>query len=187
LQTALIVAKMNAQPEATTEEYRDAESRPGEQATLTHSRSGKLALYKLTPGGSVRFMVNAPSALTVLSQPNYSDVCFDCGEPDCLAMTTVPGETSTNRCAGRPPRASRICPHPECGKRVWDTKPTGVFYQEKFATVGEDTGDPTVIRDEMYETSTPESRTASAMRLHVVGYHPQLAEELGFVKEKVMV
>ena len=122
----------------------------------------------------------------MLNQPNYSDTCFDCGQNDCLFETTIAGEVSTNRCPGKESKVSRICPHPECGKRIADSSPTGLYLQDGFTRKGGDASDdPTVIRDGMYESSTAESRTRSAMKLHISYYHPQLAEELGYPAVKV--
>lgn len=189
MRTAILAAKArSAQPSMTDEQYTDPDAKPGEQARVTHTRYGKLPLYKLTPAGCCRIEANEQSINEMLSQPYYSDACFDCGRNDCFAWTTIPGEVSTNRCDGKPPKALRICPHPECGRPVYDTQPTGLFQQEGFATVGEDDGaDPAVIRDDMYTSSTPESRTRSAMKMHIVFTHPQLAEELGYQKPAAAV
>jgi hypothetical protein len=182
---AVLAGKMRSILPSTTEtNYVDPEARPGEVARTSHTAYGKVPLYRLTPAGSVRFRANEQSVNEMLQQPTISDACFDCGNNDCLAMTTIPGEVSTNQCPGAPPRASRICPHPECGKRVFDSKAVGAYLQEGFASKGE--ADDAVIEDDMYSTSTPASRTASAMKLHILTYHPQLAEELGYRRESAL-
>ena len=189
MRAAILAARTrSAQPEQSNELYLDADAKPGEEANITVTRFGKLPLYKLTPAGSCRIEANEQSIHEMLNQPYYSDVCFDCGRNDCLSWTTIPGEVSTNRCEGKPAKALRICPHPECGRPVYDTQPTGLFLQEGFASVGEDDGeDPAVIRDDMYSTSTPATRTASAMKMHIAFTHPQLAEELGYQKPPIAV
>ena len=175
----------NAQNSRVTDNdtYRDPEATAADHPMqVTHAHYGRFPVYKLTTHGCVRLEINAQSLGEVLSQPHYSDVCFDCGRSDCLYETTIPGERSTNQCDGKASRMSRICPEPSCRKRIFDSQPTGAFLEEEFAKGTPEGEDPLVIQDDSFANSSPESRTRSVMSNHIVGYHSDLARELGLGK-----
>lgn len=164
--------------EADRSEYADediGDSMLAERPSITHTRPGKVRVYKLTPSGSVPILVSVQSLVGregVLNSPNYSAVCFDCGSDQC-------GE-GQNACPGRPPRKFRVCPIQTCGKRVYDPKPTGRYLQtDGMSREAADDEDESAIKDEAYDQSTPEIRTKVLLDRHIVGYHEQEAIALG--------
>src|SRR3990172_10551028 len=183
VRAALLLAQArNDQPTEVVEDFSDEDTKDiGATATITHERSGRYPVYKLTPAGCVRIEINAHSIADVLKQDNYSDVCFDCNRNDCLYATTIKGETPTNQCAGKPPKKFRICPEISCRKPIYDSQSTGVRLEDEFdhSNRGGLQNDPNAIQDGMYDKSTPESRTRSAMENHLIGFHPEMARELG--------
>lgn len=183
VRTELLLAQArNAQPTEVFSDYVDEDTKEvGATANVTHSRYGRIPVYKLTPSGCKRIEVNVQSLADVLKQDHYSDVCFDCGRSDCLFDTSIAGERSTNLCEGKDPKKFRVCPEVTCRKRIYDPVSTGARLQDEFdhSDRGEVGNDENVIDDGMYDKSTPESRTRSLMENHIVGYHPEMARELG--------
>lgn len=186
VRTSLLLAQaMNSQPAEVVTDYSDEDTtEAGATATVSHLRNGRIPVYKLTPGGCVRIEVNVQSLADVLKQDHYSDVCFDCGRPDCLYATQILGEVSTNQCPGKAPKRFRVCPDVTCRKRIYDPVATGARLQDEFdhSDRADPDGDENAISDGMYDASTPESRTRSLMENHIVGYHVDLARELGLGK-----
>jgi hypothetical protein len=64
---------------------------------------------------------------------------------------------------------------------VYDTVPTGKFLKDEFdhSDRPEAGSDPAEIKDDQYSKSTPESRTKTALDMHLIGYHPQEASDFG--------
>lgn len=174
--TELLAKARGAQPTDSFEEFADDDTRAAGMATrIARSGYGKLPVYKLTSSGCQRIYVAVQSLHEVLSHPNYAAVCFDCGEDDCCA-----GKNDTvNDCPGRAPRKFRICPIPSCRKKVYDNKPTGKFAMDEFDHSDRPNTDENAIQDDHYTESTPETRTKGQMDMHLIGFHPQEAMELG--------
>ena len=178
---AMLAKARNAQPEDSTESFVDEDTvEANANVRIARSGYGTLPVYKLTPTGCIRVAVNVQSYSEVLMSNKYAAECFDCGRDDCLYATEIRGEISTNECAGKPARLYRICPVRSCSKRIYDTAPTGKYLKDEFDRSDRaDDGDENVIRDEEYSQSTPAQRTKSAMDLHIIGFHPATAMELG--------
>ena len=167
----LLAEAVNAAANETVEDFTDNETKQG--AKIARSGYGKLPVYKLTPTGSVRTVVAVQSIHEVLSHPDYAAECHDCGRNDCRSDRDI------NACEGRPPRQYRVCPVNACSKRVYDPKPTGKFKLDEFDHSGRDMDDPNIIQDDSYTKADAASRTKSAMDLHIIGYHPATAMEMG--------
>ena len=182
--TQMLMEKARAaQPIDTFEEFTDEDTKQAHAMTkVARSGYGKLPVYKLTPSGCVRVQVAVQSVHEVLSSPKYSASCFDCGQDDCCA-----GKNDTvNDCPGRPPRLFRICPITSCRKKVYDTEPTGKFAMDEFDHSDRLDNDPNAIKDETYETSTPATRTKASMDMHLIGFHPAEATEMGVSRAREM-
>jgi hypothetical protein len=186
VRTSILLSQArNAQQSNDSEDYSDEDTREsGATATISHLHFGRIPVYKLTPSGCVRIEVNVQSLADVLKQDHYSDVCFDCGSPNCLYQTNIKGETSTNQCPGKAPKKFRVCPEVTCRKRIYDTVSTGARLEDEFdhSSRGDAEEDENAIRDGMYDSSTPETRTRSLMENHIIGFHLDLARELGLGK-----
>lgn len=183
--TELLKAKArSATPTAMEEDFsEDAQAAGGDArlvARVARSGFGTLPVYKLTPSGVVRIAVAVQSINEVLSHPDYSAECQDCGRSNCMYYTQIKGEVSTDQCPGKPARQLRVCPVSSCRKRVYDPMPLGVFKVDEFDhSTRDDEGDPNIIRDEEYSNSTPATRTKAAMDLHVIANHPTEALQMG--------
>ena len=79
----------------------------------------------------------------------------------------------------------RICPVITCKKRIYDPMSTGARKtDDEFDHTNREvnTNDPMLIQDEMSVASTPQTRTRTMMEMHIIGYHPQTAMEMGIGK-----
>ena len=176
VRSAILIQAARASQTTNTEVVKDPESVVAPM-NVTHTRYGRFPVYKLTDKGCVRIEINAQSLGEVLSQPNYSDVCFDCQRGDCLYETQVPGEISNNTCEGKPARMSRICREPSCRKRIYDPVPTGKYLDEVFSEARA-TGTDGILDDDELDQSTPQSRTLARLKLHIIAFHTDMAAEL---------
>lgn len=150
-----------------------------DRVSMQRSGYGKMPVYKLTPTGCTRIEVNAQSYLEVLGNQNYSDVCFDCSRSDCMYETSIKGEIPTNECEGKPPKMFRVCPEQMCSKRIYDPKPTGAYLKDEFDHSDRSASDANRIDDSGDYESSPAQRTKVLMDMHIVGFHPAKAMELG--------
>ena len=177
-----LLAAKNAPIQDSIDPFEDEETRAsGAAVKVSRSGYGWLPVYKLTPNGVVRIRVAVQSINQVLNSPGYAAECFDCGRDDCLFVTEVPGEVSTNICAGKAKRQYRVCPVRSCRKPIYDPQPTGAFKDDEFDHSARDDSD--AIQDDAYNTSTPETRTKAALDIHVIGFHPQEAMEMGIHRQ----
>lgn len=168
----------SATTEETSEDFNDAEN--GGHARIARSGYGTLPVYKLTPTGSVRIAVAVQSINEVLSHPDYSAACHDCGSDRCLYRTQIKGEVSTNECPNKPPVQARVCPVRSCQKRIQDDMPTGLYKTDEFDHSNRnDDDDPNIIRDEEYSATTPGTRTKARLDLHIIANHPTEALQMG--------
>jgi hypothetical protein len=180
---ALIARAKSAQLIEEVDDFIDSDTQETKStARVSRSGYGTLPVYKLTPSGVVRIKVAVQSISEVLSHPAYSAVCQDCGNDDCCAGA---GDT-VNDCPGRPARQFRTCPIVTCGKRIYDSQPTGQYLRDEFdhSDKPKSGTDSAEIRDDTYASSTPESRTRTMLDMHLIGYHPQEAADFGVNKPR---
>ena len=177
----LLAKARSAQPEDSVDEFVDDDTKAAKAGVrVARSGYGTLPVYKLTPSGCTRIKVAVQSIHEVLLSPNYSATCFDCDQDDCCAGA---GDT-INDCPGRPARKFRICPVNSCRKKVYDSQPTGRYASDDFNHGDRAQDDPNAIKDDTYETSTPETRTKAAMDMHIIGFHPTEAMTMGLSKPR---
>ena len=160
----VFIAEHEGKQETTRETAADED---GNAVTTTHTRSGRMTMYKPHSGGYAPRTVST-SALRQLLRQGWREVCPDCNK----AHLNSKGEHSCdpNLCDARPPVAVRICP--VCQHRIYDNvapEPEG----------GIDEDDPNVINEAAYTKSDGASRTKDALDVHMWRWHPRRAHELG--------
>lgn len=183
----LILQAKKATPNGTVQEFVDQEV--GGIAMLARTGYGQLPVYKLTATGAIRTAINIQSIFDVLSSPWYSAECPDCGSDQCMYETNIRGEKSTFQCEGKPPKQFRVCPVRTCRKRVFDPVPAGKYRTDEWdnSAEGESYEDSEyAIKDDFFKMPDPESRTKAALNMHIIGYHPATAMELGIGKAAEM-
>jgi len=179
----MLAKARQAQPSNSRENFIDNDTKSADaNVSITRDGYGHATVYKLTPTGCVRIAIAVQSIGSVLSTPGYAPECFDCGRDDCLYVTQVRGEVSTNECEAKAARPYRACPVRSCRKPIYDSAPTGKFLSDEFDHSGRVIEG--AIDDDEYNTSTPASRTKAAMDLHLIGFHPQEAMEMGIQKPR---
>ena len=164
---ALLIAQAQGAPAKVTtqpmSELVDAETMGEDKGNVSHTQPGKVRVYKPTPYGfKVKYI---PSTnLTQALANGFKATCPDCGA-EC-------GD-GVNDCPGRAKRAYRMCPVPQCQKKVYD-------YILDLDEV-EDDDDEMKIEDDAYNLSTPELRTKAVLDKHMLALHPNEAAAAGIV------
>jgi hypothetical protein len=144
----------------------DTEGEGADQVKTSHRRPGTLVMYKPTERqGYVPRTVSA-SAIRLLLNQGWKEVCPDCGQRHVNADGVE--STDPNLCEARPPVKVRVCR--VCRKRIYDN--------QGFLALKEDgdLDDPNVIDDEQYTRTSPEQRTLAALNLHYWTRHPREAQ-----------
>lgn len=166
---ALLLAQAQATPAIHTKENLvdvvGEEVTQNDTGTVTHTKPGKVRVYKPTPYGYKAREIpstNYPMAMRSGFLPNCPDCGGQCGD-------------GINDCPVRTKRAYRICPIPQCGKKIHD------YEQSEIDATEGDPDDPMVIRDDAYMQSTPELRTKAVMDKHMLQLHPNEAAAAGIV------
>ena len=163
---ALLMAQAQSTPAEVTNqpmsEVVDAETMGEDKGNVSHTQPGKVRVYKPTSFGFKPRWIPATNLAQALKNgflPNCPDCDGQCGD-------------GMNDCPSRDPRAYRICPIPECQKKVYD-------YVKGEAEKAEP--DPALIDDDAYELATPALRTKALMDRHMLGLHPTEAAAAGIV------
>ena len=167
----MLIAKAQGTPAVVTDqdlsEVVDKETLGDDRGRVTHTKPGRVAVYKPTPYGYKRREIPAtglPQALKNGFLPN----CPDCGG-EC--------DSGPNDCPKRPKRMYRRCMVPSCGHKVYDYQP-----DEIDLALGEDQEskeDEAMIKDDAYMESTPELRTKAMMDKHMWGRQSTVAAAAG--------
>lgn len=168
----MLISKAQATaPQVSTQdlsEVMDKETMGNDRGTVSHTKPGKVRVYKPTPYGYKAREI----PVTNLAQALKGGFLAHC--PDCNAAG-IPGKDcgdGPNDCPNREKRAYRKCPVPQCGKKIYD-------YLQDIEETGED--DDMKINDDAYAQSTPELRTKSVMDKHMLVLHPNEAAAAGIV------
>lgn len=178
-----MIARLSGSQEVTATTLNDDEAASAVAdgiiaAAPTMGRKGprRVVVYKLTPSGCLPIEVssNALGGNEGVLNNGCSATCFDCGRGDCCTDVKT---WAPNQCPGRPARLYRSCP--VCAKRVYDSHPTGKFLRDAMAQARTAEAAENEITDDSYSDSTPQTRTKVMLDLHIVGYHPVQAMEMG--------
>lgn len=158
-------------PQVSTQDLSDVMEKGAlgdDKGTVSHTKPGKVRVYKPTPYGYRAREI----PVTNLSQALKGGFLPHC--PDCNTAG-IPGADcgdGPNDCPNREKRMYRVCPVPQCGKKIYD-------YLQDIEVTDED--DAMKIRDDAYEQSTPELRTKSVLDKHMLVLHPNEAAAAGIV------
>ncbi len=163
---AILLAQAQATPSVVTKDNLEGEEvTDGDSGTVTHTKPGKVRVYKPTQFGYKAREIPATNVTAALKN-GFLLNCPDCGGK-C-------GD-GPNDCPERPKRMYRQCPVPQCGKKIFD-------YEQKDIDAAEtDAADPMAIRDDSYMQSTPELRTKAVLDKHMLLIHPNEASAAGIL------
>jgi len=165
----LLMAKAEGTPAVQTREdladVVDKDVLQDDSGHVDHTKPGRVAVYKPTPLGYRRRDIPVTN-LGMALRNGFLPKCPDCGGECGYGM---------NDCPGRPKRLYRVCTIPGCGHRVYD------FQAVSAEEIVENPDDPSLIQDDAYLNSTPESRTKAMMDKHKLARHPTEAAAEGIM------
>ena len=164
----MLIAQAQATPPVQTEQNLqevagDDGMVKGARGGVSHTRPGRVAVYKPTPLGYRRREIPVTNLGMALAN-GFLPKCPQCGGECGFGI---------NDCPGRPKRAYRQCRIPTCGHKVYD------FQVEEMEDV--ETEDSMLIQDNAYLESTPALRTKAMLDKHMLVRHPTEAAAAGIV------
>ena len=124
---------------------------------VTHKHAPRVVMYKPDGHGHYSPRIVDANAIPQLLENGFRPTC-----PECNGHHGA----NPNDCPARDPVAIRACP--VCGKRVYDNMDLNPVQIE-------DEGDPNLIIDDSYASSTPATRTKVLLDMHIWAKHPQSA------------
>lgn len=160
-----LVAEFEERMVTSTE---NATGEDGSPVTTTHTRAGTTVMYKPTERQGYVPRTVSGSAMRQLIRQGWKEFC-----PDCKGHhLDKNGQHSTdpNLCKARAPLAVRVCR--VCAKRIYDN-------QRLQEAEIDNSDDPNVIEDDMYDNSTPAKRTEMALNAHYWARHTIWAQTNG--------
>ncbi len=167
----LIAQAQQAAPQVSRQnltEVVDKETMGDDRGSVSHTRPGLVRVYKPTPYGYKPRTIPVTNLGQAL-KGGFLPHCPDCNPGGLEGQDCASGP---NDCPAREKRMYRVCPVPQCGKKIYD-------YQQQVATeLGEDS---MRVEDDAYMQSTPELRTKAVMDKHMLGLHPNEAAAAGIV------
>ena len=158
-------------PQVTTQDLRDVmdkETVGDDRGVVSHTKPSKVRVYKPTPYGYKAREIPVTNLAQAL-EGGFLPHCPDCNEAGIPGADCGDGP---NDCPNREKRMYRVCPVPQCGKKIHD-------YLQDIEVTDED--DEMKIVDDSYMQSTPELRTKSVMDKHMLVLHPNEAAAAGIV------
>ena len=161
---AAFIAESEDLPSVETVERTKDED--GNTVVTTHSRAGRVTMYKPLPHGGYEPRTVSVNSVKQLIGEGWAEFCPDCGKKHINAQGV--DSTDPNLCSARDPVAVIICP--VCRVRIYDNMPfeTGAAPTEE---------DENVINPDDLDASTPEQRLIAARNLHLWVNHPRSAQE----------
>lgn len=167
----LIAQAQGTAPQVTTQNLSsvvDKETMGDDSGKVTHTKQGLIRVYKPTQFGYKPRVIPATNLAQAL-KGGFLPHCPECNPGGLPGKDCGDG---INDCPAREDRAYRVCPIPQCGKKVYD-------YQQDMTVASDE--DPSRIDDDAYMQSTPELRTKAVMDKHMLGRHPNEAAAAGIV------
>ena len=143
---------------------------PTEGGFWEHTRPGVVLMWKPGPDGRYTPRGVSETSKGLNLQNGWKITCPDCGT-NHEASALAPGDP--NACPGRPKIAIMICPVVGCRKRLFDNQAQQADDLERIITASPDA--EMVIRNDLMENTTPESRLLVSMHIHMWTRHPRQA------------
>jgi len=168
----MMIAQAQQQgPQVLTQDLRNVqgnESMGDDAGTVSHTKANRVRVYKPTAYGFKPKIIPVTN-LGMVIKNGWLPHCPDCNPSGLDGADCGDG---VNDCPAKEKRQFRVCPVPQCGKRVYD-------YEQDIAKLEEN--DPEQIEDDAYMQSTAALRTKAVLDKHMLARHPNEAAAAGIV------
>lgn len=134
-----------------------------------HTRPGVVLMWKMGGDGHYTPRTVSETSKEFNLRNGWKAKCPDCGTNHESSQLPV---SDPNSCPKRTPLALRLCP--VCGKRILDNMVSQTQDLEEMIDTSPDSAH--IIRDDLMENTTPESRTLLSLQIHMWQRHERQAQ-----------